>query len=260
VPLPAIGADRAIDIRDFGAAGDGKTLCTAAIQKAIDRCAARGGGTVRLPEGTWLTGTVYLQSNLTLVLEKGCTLLGSRKHEDYGRARASADAAGSRAAPFRYAAVLAGSDLRNVTIRGEGVIDGQGDAFRDKSKLRPKNLYLQRCRNVVLRDIAAENTSQTGCSITGLPGHPIRDVVLENVRIGFDDVKRLEIESLEAGCAKGAAAVLRLAQVEGAVVRRSTAPAHADPFLLLEGDRTRQIVLEQLDLSRAVQGVHRPER
>lgn len=142
VPLPAIGADRAIDIRDFGAAGDGKTLCTAAIQKAIDRCAARGGGTVRLPEGTWLTGTVYLQSNLTLVLEKGCTLLGSRKHEDYGRARASADAAGSRAAPFRYAAVLAGSDLQNVTIRGEGAIDGQGDAFRDKSKLRPKNLYL----------------------------------------------------------------------------------------------------------------------
>ena len=318
VPLPAIGADRAIDIRDFGAAGDGKTLCTAAIQRAIDQCAARGGGTVRLPEGTWLTGTVYPQSNLTLVLEKGCTLLGSRKHEDYGRARASADAAGPRTAPFRCAAVLASSDLQNVTIRGEGAIDGQGDAFRDKSKLRPKNLYLQRCRNVVLRDIAAENTSQTGCSITGLPGHPIRDVVLENVRIGsdgggtkdlarraiperedgypectmfgplpayglycrhveglvlrkvevrtrqadlrhalvFDDVKRLEIESLEAGCAKGAAAVLRLAQVEGAVLRRSIAPAHADPFLLLEGDRTRQIVLEQLDLSRAVQGVH----
>ncbi len=94
--VPGKGPTEFMDIRDFGAVGDGKTSCTAAIQKAIDRCAARGGGTVRLPAGVWLTGTVYLESNLTLVLDKGCTLLGSRKHEDYGRPRASS---GSGASP-----------------------------------------------------------------------------------------------------------------------------------------------------------------
>ena len=150
--LPGAGAEFEVDIRDCGATGDGKTLCTAAIQKAVDRCAARGGGTVRMPAGTWLTGTVYLESNLTLVLEKGCTLLGSRRHEDYAQARA--------AAGFRYAAILAGADLHDVTIRGEGTIDGQGDAFRDKSKRRPKNLYLQRCRKVLVEGLRLRNA---GC-------------------------------------------------------------------------------------------------
>jgi polygalacturonase len=142
----ATGQDpQVVDIRDTGAVGDGKTSCTAAIQKAIDQCAARGGGTVRLPAGIWLTGTVYLESNLTLVLDKDCTLLGSRQHEDYARHRAIAGL-DAKQAPFRYAAVLAGTDLQNVTIRGEGTIDGQGEAFRDKSKARPKNIYLQNRR------------------------------------------------------------------------------------------------------------------
>ena len=154
--LPVPGAEHQIDVRDCGAVGDGKTLCTAAIQKAVDRCAARGGGTVRLPAGTWLTGTVYLESDLTLVLEKGCTLLGSRRHEDYARARARADSS-TAGAGFRYAAILAGTDLQNVTIRGEGTIDGQGDAFRDKSKRRPKNIYLHRCRKVLVEGVRMRN-------------------------------------------------------------------------------------------------------
>jgi hypothetical protein len=494
----AAGAEPVVDIRDCGAVAGGKSLCTAAIQQAIDRCAAGGGGTVRLPAGTWLTGTVYLRSNATLVLEKGCTLLGSRRHDDYAQPSAAADPDPEKSA-FRYAAILAGSDLQNVTIRGEGTIDGQGAAFRDKSKLRPKNIYLQGCRNVtieglrlrsagcwmqhyrhcrgltirgidvfnhvafnndglnvdscrdvliedcrvdsdddgivlkslsldpcrdvtirgctvsshcngikmgtesgggfrrievarctvrspaksekiygaqrglagialeivdggtledvavcdvqvegvsvpiflrlgnrarsyapeapkpgvgafrrvVLRNITAEGTSAIGCSITGLPGHPIEDVLLEDVRLGFDgegtrdlasrevperpesypestmfgtlpaygfycrhaeglvfrnvelhtrrpdlrhamvldDVAGLTIDSLTADCAEGAASVLRLNQVDRAVIRRCKAPAAADPFLLIEGDRTRQIVLEQNDLGRAARAV-----
>ena len=71
----------------------------------------------------------------------------------------------------------------------------------------------------------------------------------------FDDVKGLEIDGLDADCAKGAAAVLRLVQVDGAVIRRSKAPATANPFLLLEGDKTRQIVLGQNDLGAAAKAV-----
>ena len=141
-----------IDIRDCGAVGDGKMLCTAAIQKAVDQCAERGGGTVHFPAGRWLTGTVYLASDTTLQLDKDCVLLGSRDHDDYARPHVPVPADDDRP-PFRSAAILAGSDLRNVTIRGEGTIDGQGAAFRDKSKLRPKNIYLQRCNNVTIEGL-----------------------------------------------------------------------------------------------------------
>ncbi len=70
-----------------------------------------------------------------------------------------------------------------------------------------------------------------------------------------DDVKRLKIEALAVESVKGAAAVLRLVQVDGAEIRRCKAPAAADPFLLLEGNRTRQIVLEENDLSGAARQV-----
>jgi hypothetical protein len=327
---PLAGAEHTVDVRDLGAVGDGKRPCTPAIQKAIDQCAARGGGTVRLPAGTWLTGTVYLESNLTLVLDKGCTLLGSRKHEDYAGPRASAGPDAQRAG-FRYAAILAGIALEivdggtldkvavsGIRIDGPSVaiflrLGNRGRTYEGKSP-KPEVGTL---RSVVLRDITAENTSQIGCSITGLPGHPVRDIVLENLKLGFDggaakelasrtvaekdesypestmfgtlpaygfycrhveglvfrnvtlrtrrpdlrhamvfdDVKRLTIEALDADFATEAAAAIRLAQVEGAAIRRCKAPAAADPFLLLEGDRTRQIAIEQNELGPAAKAV-----
>ena len=74
------------DVRDFGAKADGKFLCTQAIQRTIDKCAANGGGTVYLPSGTWLTGTVYLEDQVTIWLDTGCTLLGSKDKGDQLRA------------------------------------------------------------------------------------------------------------------------------------------------------------------------------
>jgi len=143
------------DIRELGAQSGGKTPCTAAIQKAIDRCAEQGGGIVRLPSGVWLTGTLYLASHVTLHLEKGCTLLGSRERSDYGRPRTVAT--GGQPASFAYPAILAGSQLENIAITGEGTIDGQGEAFRDKTKLRPKAIYLAGCRDVLVENVTLKN-------------------------------------------------------------------------------------------------------
>jgi polygalacturonase len=81
-PSLACAAEHIFDIRDQGAVADGKTLCTAAIQKAIDQCAAGGGGTVYFPPGTWLSGTIELRSNVALKLEAGCRLLGSPTWDD----------------------------------------------------------------------------------------------------------------------------------------------------------------------------------
>src|ERR1700712_1205606 len=74
----------AINIMQYGAKADGKTVNTKAIQRAIDEC-SKTSGTVIIPQGAFITGTIYLKSNVTLYLEKGATLLGSLDSADYTR-------------------------------------------------------------------------------------------------------------------------------------------------------------------------------
>ncbi len=82
--LFAVTAPAAIvSIADHGAVNDGKTLNSAAIQHAVDTCAAGGGGTVLIPAGVWLTGSIQLKSNVTLRLENGAVLRASPKLADY---------------------------------------------------------------------------------------------------------------------------------------------------------------------------------
>ncbi len=143
------------DIRDFGAESGGKALCTQAIQGAVNKCAANGGGTVFLPAGTWLTGTVYLRSRVTIQLETGCTLLGSKEKKDYGRADKLRAKNGE---VFSYWAILAGKDLEHVAIRGDGVIDGQGSNFKYKDGSRPKHIYMEGCSDVLIEGVRLRNS------------------------------------------------------------------------------------------------------
>ena len=71
------------NVRDYGAVGDGQIKDTAAIQAAIDALAAKGGGRVQIPAGTYLSGTIYLKDHITLDLETGATILGSPDKADY---------------------------------------------------------------------------------------------------------------------------------------------------------------------------------
>ena len=70
-------------VTDYGAVSDGETLCTQSLQQAIDACRRAGGGMVRFPGGTYLSGGLRMRSGVTLELVEGATLLGSRKLEDY---------------------------------------------------------------------------------------------------------------------------------------------------------------------------------
>jgi polygalacturonase len=149
-----------LNVRDHGAVGDGTTLDTAALQMAIDACAAAGGGKVVFPNGTYLSGSLELKSGVHLVLTPEAVLLGSRDLKDY---------------PSRK--LISASDATNVAIEGGGTIDGQGDAFwqkRDRTYSgppyrgtaqfnyealpRPSFLYFQRCRDVVLRNVTLKNS------------------------------------------------------------------------------------------------------
>ena len=81
---PAMAAGKVCDAKKYGAKGDGTTKDTVAIQKAIDDCSAgKGGGTVVLDAGTYLSAPILLKSNMTLELKKDAILLGSPDHQDY---------------------------------------------------------------------------------------------------------------------------------------------------------------------------------
>lgn len=140
------------NVRDFGAVGDGTRLTSADINRAINACHASGGGIVYVPPGVYLCGTVELKSNVTLYLEAGATLLGSKKLADYTAHPYDQvnDSAGKRTV-FKndaqdtspYHLVFA-RDAENIALIGHGRLDGQGPAYwvpSGKRALAPEDAW-----------------------------------------------------------------------------------------------------------------------
>jgi len=156
----AAAAGRAFSVIDHGARGDGKTLCTQAIQKAIDACAAAGGGTVSLPPGTYRSGTVFLKSRVTLHLEAGATLLGSTDLADYPPVVPKIP---SRTNLYIHRSLIYAEDQHEIGIAGQGTIDGSGAAFQKDRKdirKRPYNVRIVNCRDVRVEDV---HMRDSGC-------------------------------------------------------------------------------------------------
>lgn len=177
VGVRAAGAGLVQDIRDHGAKPDGVTLATPAINRAVDAAAAAGGGTVYVPAGRFLTGTIYLKSNVTLELAAGAVLLGSTELSDYPEnpPPEPTDTVEFRRyrhlypQKFEYGrySLIYSAGQENVAVVGRGTIDLQGDHPNfSKAELvkrgrtrqqahfeRPYGLSFVRCRNVQVRDI-----------------------------------------------------------------------------------------------------------
>lgn len=144
------------NVVDFGAVGDGSTACTAAIQTAIDDCATQGGGTVVVPAGQFVTGTIWLRSNITLHLEPGAFLLGA---QDMAAHPLWASKWEGVAEPV-YAPLIGGEGLQNIAITGRGTVDGRGkfwwDLFNaDRLRYtRPNMIRLVNCRDVLIDSVS----------------------------------------------------------------------------------------------------------
>jgi polygalacturonase len=118
------------NIVDFGAVGDGYTDNTASFAKAMAACSAAGGGRVVAPAGSWFTGPIHLISNLDFHLDAGATILYSRKFDDYPLVVGNYE--GQQA--VISTSPLSGDQLHDLQITGQGIIDGQGDAWRQVKK------------------------------------------------------------------------------------------------------------------------------
>jgi polygalacturonase len=142
--------NEATKIRQFAARGDGETPVTSIIQEAIDTCPV--GGTVCIPPGRWLTGTLVLRSNITLHLDAGAVLLGSPEIADYPESFPSGV---TTMRPFGRRLILA-QNCRNVAITGQGCIDGQGGCWgqvEGGAENHPVNLQFIKCTGITVRDV-----------------------------------------------------------------------------------------------------------
>ncbi len=169
------------DVTRYGAAGDGATLNTTAIQAAIDTAARQGGGEVLFPPGTFLTGTLYLKSHVRLRLAQGAAVLGSTSLADYPVNYCQYP---SRSDQYTVRALIWGEGLEDVGITGSGVINGQGSHFRDNEGTpeqvaesskpfeaegryplhkiylnRPYLIRLISCRNVLVENVSLRDSA-----------------------------------------------------------------------------------------------------
>ena len=162
VTLTASAATLTCDARQYGAKADGVTNDAHAIQAAIDACAQKGGGIVRLAGGTFLSGPIVLKSHITLDVEAGATLLGSARHDDYPLMTVFR-------APGRQSLISA-SDAEDLTITGGGVIDGSGDTWWAEARsqkdhgvvgaavFRPRLIVFDHCRHILIDRVTIQNS------------------------------------------------------------------------------------------------------
>ena len=178
-------ADKVFDVREYGASGDGKTLDTAAIQKALDDCGKKGG-IVRVPAGTYLSGPITLRTKTTLQLDEGATLQATGDQAAFLKTGTNWLAAGSSSdfVPF-----IGGKGLTDVTIAGKGTIDGAGKNWwgpAEEARQKRPGFTLPRPRLIVLND--CKNVKVTGVTLQNSPTFHFvptdcDDVVVEGVTV-----------------------------------------------------------------------------
>lgn len=178
-----------MDVRDFGASGTGLSLDTRAIQTAIDTCTANGGGTVYLPSGTYLTGTITLKDNVILYLGSNATLLGSTSLDDYPSLERGSEGI------LDYCLINA-FGAHHIGLSGEGTIDGQGAAFpygtegvnfedegileTAQSFIRPMLIHFTDCHHVTLSNLTLQHAASWCCNLEKIKDMRIHGVHLFN--------------------------------------------------------------------------------
>ena len=180
------------DVRAFGAQGDGKTVDTPAVNKAIEAVSAAGGGTVLFPAGDYLCFSIRLKSKVSLCLSQGATIVAGETGQggNYDAAEPNPwDMFQDYGHSHWHNALLWGEDLTDIAILGPGLIWGKGlTSGRNETGagVGDKALSLKNCRNVTLRDISFLHAGHFALLATGVDNLTVDNVTIDTNRDGFD--------------------------------------------------------------------------
>jgi len=199
------------NVRSFGATGDGTTLDSPAIDRAIQAAAAAGGGTVFVPAGTYLSGSIHLTNNIDLHLGAGAVILGAPQalnaYDETEPWTPPAYQDGGHC--YFHNSLIWGENLTNVSITGFGTINGGGlvraDRILDETsgyniwnkpgaertntspvRLGNKAIALKLCRNVLIRDITIFHGGHFAILVTGCDNMTVDNVTMDTDRDGID--------------------------------------------------------------------------
>jgi polygalacturonase len=201
-PMPAAGTGNVFDVRTYGAVGDGKSIDSPAINKAIEAAAAAGGGTVRFSAGVYASYSIRLKSNVVLYIDQGATILAAstpvegttngydpaesnepwENYQDYGH-------------NHWHNSLIWGEGINNFAILGPGLIWGKGLSRGLSDKDRPraekpgagnKAIALKHCYNVILRDFSILEGGHFGILATGVDNLTIDNLKIDTNRDGMD--------------------------------------------------------------------------
>jgi len=198
---PSNDPNAVFDVKAYGARGDGITVDTPAINKAIAVANARGGGTVRFPPGIYACYSIHLQSKVILYLEPGATILAASVPVE-GATKGAYDAAESNQPWENYQdyghnhwhnSLIWGEDLHDFAILGSGLIWGKGlsrgasePPLAETAGMGNKAIGFKNCRNVILRDFSVLEGGHFAILATGVDNLTIDNLLIDTNRDGID--------------------------------------------------------------------------
>ena len=211
-PREATATQGIFDVRKYGAAGDGKTVDTPAVNRAIEAAAAAGGGVVLFPAGTYLCFSIHLKTNIHLVIEQGAAIEAAaspKPGEQTGYNGGTYDHAEPNTPWEDYQdyghnhwhnSLIWGENIHDIGITGPGLIYGKGLSFgadraargdypiyvAEQAGVGNKAIALKNCRNVLLRDFSILKGGHFGLLLTGVDNLTIDNLKIDTDRDGMD--------------------------------------------------------------------------
>lgn len=188
-----------VSIMSFGAIPNDTTVNNAqAINRAIDECADKGGGQVIVPRGVFTSGSIFLKSGVTLKLDNGGVIKGTKRVEDYSPLFTSADLSkydtgqgsvnyNSATDPIWSQALVFGVGIKNAGIEGPGLIDGNNvrNPLGEEHQRGPHGILLADCNNLKIEGVNVKNASNYAILAYKIDGSTFKDICVEG---GWDGI------------------------------------------------------------------------